>query len=249
MIAKTVVHIVFVLTVFSSWAQSDSLYDISPYAIHDRFNVHINTAVGVPLGELRDAVKNDFGNVGVGFSIGGFVNPFGKNKPSPVFVGADFTYMTYGVDKIKQTTLNPPLKSTYNLYNISAATRILLTQAKSFVPYVDGQLGARIFNTRTKIDKDFFDSVSNDDQAEVLNTTNDTGLNYGVGMGFYLRKPKKSFEENQVSFTLRVLYSWGADARYVKRDSIIINQDGFVDYKTGQTKTDMLNIQLGIMLY
>jgi hypothetical protein len=246
---KTLLYIIPIITTFTSWAQSDSIYDISPYAVHDKINFHINAVVAVPLNELREAIKNKFGNVGVGFSTGILANPFGKKKPSPIFVGGDFSYLTYGVDKIDQTVNNPPLKSTFNVYNIHAAGRMLITQDKVFVPYIDGLIGARIFNTRTKIDKDLLDTILNDDQPEVLNTTNDTGLSYGLGLGFYTRRPKNSTEENQVSFTLRILYTWGSEARYVVRDSIEINQDGLIEYQTEQTKTDMLSIQLGIMLY
>lgn len=246
---KIGIYIISIFATTSSWGQSDSLYDISPYSIHDKFNFHVNAVVAVPLNEFRDALKNNFGNVGVGVSTGVLVNPFGKKKPSPIFVGGEFSYLTYGVDKIKESANNPPIKSTFNIYSINAAGRMLLTQDKAFVPYIDGLLGARIFNTRTKIDKDFLATVLNDDQPEVLNTTNDTGVNYGIGVGFYNRKTKISDAENQISFTLRVLYTWGVEARYVIRDSITINADGIVEYKTGQTKTDMISIQLGIMLY
>lgn len=187
------------------------MYDISPYTIHDRFNFHINTVVAIPLNELKDAIQNNFGNVGVGFSTGILANPFGKKKPSPMFVGGEFSYLTYGVDKIRESAINPPIKTTFNVYYINAAGRILLTQEKAFVPFIDGLLGARIFNTRTKIDKDFLATVLNDDQPEVINTTNDTGINYCIGFGFYNRKTKTSDAENQVSFTLRILYSWGVD--------------------------------------
>lgn len=88
----------------------------------------------------------------------------------------------------------------------------------------------------------------NDDQPEVINTTNDTGVNYGLGLGFYVRRPKEE-EETKGSFTLRILYTWGAPARYVIRDSIELDQDGFVQYETAQTRTDMIHVSIGLMLY
>lgn len=240
----------------TAFGQTDSLYDITPLLPHDRVHFHITALTAVPLNELRDAVNNRMGDLGFGLSSGIVLNPFGKEKPSPFLPGIDLSYIWYGVDKIGETSDHPPVKTTYNVYTLNGNIRALLTQTKKFAPFIDASLGAKIFNTRTKIDKNLLHTVLNDDQPEVLNTTNDTSLNYGLGAGFFIRKqqenntaPASSAGLVNGSFTVRILYYWGHDINYVKRDSVKITTDNFVTYETGRTGTDMLVVQFGFMLY
>ena len=236
------------LTSFNSiYAQTEN-YEISSSAYHDTFHFNLTGVVGIPSKELKEAVQNDFGNVGIGFATSILLNPFGKKKPSPILMGIDFSYLTYGVDKIEATTYTPPLKTTFNVYNISGAFRFLPKQSPGFAPFIDGMIGSRIFNTRTKIDKNIVDTILNEDQPEVINTTNDAGLCYTVGVGFFNRKSRKD-NDLKGSFTLRFLYTWGDDTEYILRDSIKLDSSNFVTYETGHARTDMFLIQFGFTLY
>lgn len=241
-----IVLFTLVIPFHSTYAQTEN-YEISPAAYHDTFHFNFTGIVGIPSKELKEAVKNNFGDIGVGFATSILLNPFGKKKPSPILMGIDFSYITYGVDKIDETALTPPLKTTFNVYNISAAFRFLPKQSSGFAPFIDGMIGSRIFNTRTKIDKDISDTILNEDQPEVINTTNDSGLCYTLGIGFFNRKSNR--EELKGSFTFRILYTWGDDAEYIIRNSIHLDANNFVTYETARTRTDMFLIQLGFMLH
>jgi hypothetical protein len=230
-------------------AQTDSLYDVSPEAYFDRFHVSVTGVVGFPSSELKEAVTNNFGDLGIGFAVSLLVNPLGSKKPSPIFMGIDFSYLTYGVDKIDASASYPQLKTTFNVYNISGAFRFVPKHSPGFSPFIDGMIGSRIFNTRTKVDKNALQTLLNEDQPEVVNTTNDAGICYTLGTGFFVRKIKNSNDEGKGAFTLRVLYSWGDDVEYIKRDSIQLDQDGFLTYEKGRTRTDMLVVQVGFLLY
>ena len=230
-------------------AQVDSLYEISPGADYDKFNFHILGQVAIPSEELKKAINNELGNLGYGFSTGFAVNPFMKKRPSPVFLGAEFGYLFYGVDTIEAKNDIPPLKTSYNVYSFNALGRVILTQSQRFVPFIDGLVGVKVFNTRTKIDKNLIDTALNDDQEELIHKTNDAGLNYSVGLGFYTRRAKKTPDEARPSFSLRFLYVWGDETEYVIRDSIEVSPDMFVTYETGRANTTMFQIQFGLMLY
>lgn len=210
------------------------------------------------MNELRDAVQNRVGKMGFGISSGILLNPFGKSKPSPFLVGADFSYISYGVDKVAENSDHPPLKTAFNVYTVSGSVRALLTQRSGFAPFIDGLLGVQTFNTRTKIDKTLLQTVINDDQPEVLNTTNDTGLNYGLGVGFFIRNAGKTSNyaidaptpwQIRGSFSVRLLYYWGDEIKYVKRNSVTVTSDNFLTFETGRTRTDMLVLQVGFTLY
>ncbi len=214
----------------------------------NQLSLQVNT--GIPTGKFKEAVDNSIGGVAVGVGANVLFNPKGKKGYSPVFFGADFSCMTFGRDKIEETTDAPPFKTTFNYYALNGMTRLFLSNKEAgFVPFIDGTLGLKIFNTRTKVDKDVTNIILNDNQPEVINTTNDNGLGYGVGMGWYTRKSAN--EENpstRASFTFRVMYLWGDPTSYVKRGSVKV-ENGFVTYEEGSTKTNMIMVQLGILLF
>lgn len=212
-----------------------------------QLSLQINTAI--PVGEFKEAVDNSIGGAAVGFGTNVLFNPKGKKGYSPAFFGADFSYMTFGRDKIEATNDAPPFKTTFNYYAINGMTRLFLSSKEAgFVPFVDGTLGLKIFNTRTKVDKNVTHVILDDNQPEVINTTNDNGLGYGVGMGWYTRKPKDDENTTKATFTFRVMYLWGDPTSYVKRGSVKV-ENGFVTYEEGSTKTNMVMVQLGILLF
>jgi opacity protein-like surface antigen len=209
--------------------------------------------VSVPSSDFKKAVDNDTGGVGAGFGFNVLANPYGKKKSSPVLIGIDFNYLTFGRDKIEANGNVPPYKTSYNYYTIAGIGRYIIPNASGFTPFIDGMLGMKIYNTRTKIDKDAFQTVINKDQEEVINSKNDTGLTYGVGVGFFNRKLKTNesgdgVTTNNVSFSLRLMYLWGDEISYVKRGTVVID-NGFVTYDTGYTKTNMILIQLGFYVF
>lgn len=210
-----------------------------------QLSIQLNTAI--PTGEFKEAVDNSIGGAAVGFGTNVLFNPKGKKGYSPAFFGADFSYMTFGRDKIEATIDAPPFKTTFNYYAINGMTRLFLsTKENGLVPFIDGTIGLKIFNTRTKVDKDVSHILLDDNQPEVIHTTNDNGLGYGIGTGFYIRKTTE--HELKTTFTLRVMYLWGDPTSYVKRGSVKV-ENGFVTYEEGSTKTNMIMVQLGILLF
>ncbi|MFN3841359.1 MAG: hypothetical protein ACK4RF_11710 [Cyclobacteriaceae bacterium] len=212
-----------------------------------QLSFQLNT--GIPTGEFKEAVDNSIGGAAVGFGTNVLFNPKGKKGYSPAFFGADFSYMTFGRDKIKATNDAPPFKTTFNYYAINGMTRIFLSGKETgFVPFIDGTLGLKIFNTRTKVDKNVTHIILDDNQPEVINTTNDNGLGYGIGIGWYTRKTRDEEDPPKGSFTLRVMYLWGDSTSYIKRGSVKV-ENGFVTYEEGSTKTNMIMVQLGVILF
>lgn len=209
------------------------------------FSVYGNIALPTP--EFKKAVDNSAGGMGVGFGTNFLVNPKGKKGYSPVFFGVDFSYLTFGRDKQPSINNAPPYKTSFNHYSISGITRLVLTdKALGFTPFIDGMIGAKIFNTRTKIDKNFLGTLFNEED-EVIHTTNDTGLGYGLGLGFFTRHQKDEEGNGTGSFSLRLMYLWGDKTQYVKRGSLTVD-NGSVSYETGYTKTNMILLQFGILL-
>jgi hypothetical protein len=209
------------------------------------FSIYGN--VGIPSPEFKKAVNNSIGGTGVGFGANILFNTGGKKKLSPLAFGIDLSYQYFGRDKIEATSSLPPYKTSFNLWNLSGVSRVLLSKrAEGFVPFVDGMLGVKIFTTRTKVDKSAVATALGDEE-ELVGVKNYEGLGYGVGMGWYTRKPHDQDGKN--SFSLRVMYLWGDRIKYVKRGSVQVDNGGNVTFETGYTYTNTILIQLGCALH
>jgi hypothetical protein len=207
-------------------------------------SVHFYAGVqsAIPSAEFRKVINNAAGNLGYGFFTGLAVSPLGKNKPSPVLLGIDFGYFLYGNEKQKGSGTMPTLKTTHNVFTWNGMARLKPAhQRGSITPFADGLLGLKLFNSKTKIDKDLTNIIFNDNQNEVINNVKDTGLNYGLGVGFYTNPKKRA----NAGFQLRVLYLWGDEMKYVVRNSVVVDANGFVTYETARANTSMVIIQLG----
>lgn len=211
----------------------------------ENMSLYLTGQVAVPSAEFRSVINNSIFNLGAGVSAGVLFSPLGKKQASPALLGIDFGYFNYGIDKTPATSKTPPLKSTYNVFTWNGILRIRPPVFHShFIPFADGMIGVKVFNTITKVDKDALDLVLNNSQPEVLNRVNKSGLNYGIGIGFaaYGRKSET------LAFTLRAIYMWGADIDYVVRGSLAVDSNGFITYQMSSVNTNMLSLQLGLQV-
>lgn len=212
-----------------------------------RSMLSVSPAVAIPHGEFRQAVNSDSNVLGLGFNSNLLFNPKGSKAYSPVWFGVDYSYITFGRDKQASSGNLPPYKTTYNYHIINGIARLFLTdKTEGFTPFVDGMLGLKIYNTRTKVDKNLWNVILNDDQPEVIHTTNDTGMDYSVGVGFYNRKITDG--ESKTSFTLRIAYTWGDKIQYIKRGSLKVTNDT-ITFETDYANTSMILVQLGINIF
>ncbi len=227
---------VLTLVGFRTEAQMDSIRT-------ENLSAYLTGQVAIPSAEFRSVINNSIFNLGAGLSAGFLFSPLGKKQASPALLGIDFGYFNYGIDKTPATSKTPPLKSTYNVFTWNGVIRIRPPVFHSrFVPFADGMIGVKVFNTITKVDKDALDLVLNNSQPEVLNRVNKSGLNYGIGVGFAAHGKNN---EN-LAFTLRAVYMWGADIDYVVRGSLAIDSNGFITYQMSSVNTNILSIQLGL---
>ena len=217
----------------------------------DKFHVSVFGNAAFPFSDLKSAVDNKIGGLGVGAGASLLVNPTLKTKNSPVFVGLDLNYLTFGRDKTEGTAVTPPYKTSFNFYSVCGMLRLYPHPEKvGFVPFLDGMLGLKLFNARTKVDKDIFNTINNDED-EVINNTTDKGLGYALGIGFMSRKyreDKDGIMQKKESLTVRITYHWGATATYVKRGSVVVD-NGNVTFETSEVKPDMIVLQVGLFVF
>lgn len=205
---------------------------------------------GIPRPEFKEAVDNNISGLGFGPGFNFLVNPFGKRRSSHIYLGLDLQYLYFGRDKVAKTSTAPPYKTSFNYYSVDGLARFYPMQRPGFNIFVDGMVGAKIMNARTKIDKNALQTIIADEQDEVISNITDSGLGYGVGIGMFVRKHRDTEDGTEAvpSFSLRFVYSWGDHVSYVKRGSLAVD-NGLVTYKQGYARTDMFQIQIGVFLF
>lgn len=215
---------------------------------YESFHLTVNGSAAFPVGSFQTAVAPNGGGFGIGGGASALFNLKGKYEYFPLFLGADFNYLSFGRDKQSSAETMPALKTAFNYYGISAIGRAFLSAKKSgIVPFIDAQVGVNIINTRTKIDKDLGDLFLGEDYPEVLNTTNDLGLMYGASLGFYTRKPLDENNRRSASFFMKAGYMAGDDIEHVKRGTLKVT-NGNVTYQTTTTSVNNIIVQFGFVL-
>lgn len=215
----------------------------------DKVHLGIHGNIGIPVGEFRDAVNNSFGGTGWGGGLNLLINPKKGGAYSPVLIGIESNYMNLGTDKTPETVYLPQLKTSFNYFNVGPMIRgILSSKEEGIIPFIDGFVGMKILNTKTKIDNNLIDTLLDEEYVESLLSTNYEGLGYGVGLGFFNRKLKSDEMQMAGSFYMKVMYQYGDRVNYVKRGSIEVDQEGFITYETGRTQTSMIVLQAGFLI-
>ena len=206
--------------------------------------------LGAPIGEFRQTIQNSIGGNGVGFGTNILINPKKEAAFSPVLIGIEANYLHLGTEKTPESTFLPQLKTSYNYITLGPVIRALLSQREEgIVPFVDGFVGMKLLNTKTRIDNTIVDTLLDQEYLESLLSTNYEGLGYGMGIGFFTRKLDKGGINVGNSFYLKLNYAYGDRLTYVKKGSIAVDSEGFITYKNGKTQTGMITLQAGIMLY
>jgi hypothetical protein len=194
-------------------------------------------AHGSPDSQFRKAM----GNGAFGLSTGFGVNPFGKKRESPLLIGLDYSYYTFGFDEVTDPVTEIPYITGYNTSFAGMLTRVFPWRTKKVKFFADGVAGFRRVTIRTK---ENFDT----ENPLIVNKQNDRSFGYGAGVGFM--SPLVEIEEGspQLGFSCRVMYLWGERSQYIKRDSLRVVDD-VITFDSGFTSVNMLQIQLGIIFY
>ncbi len=211
----------------------------------------VYASFAIPSGPFKDAVDNGKGGLGMGLDLHVLANPFGKRKWSPIYIGGGAQYLYFGRDKIPGTDDAPPYKTSFNYYGVNGMARLIPLKKDGFNIFVDGMLGFKIMNARTKIDKNALETLIDDAQPEVINNATDTGLSFGAGLGFFTKRYSLDEDGNytgKASFSIRIAYVWGDKMTHVKRGSLLVD-NGFVSYEQGHTSTNMIQIQIGAYIF
>lgn len=221
----------------------------NPALTQERESYHLGLqgSMGVPVGNFKEAIKNSFGDIGFGGGFHLLLNPK-KEVYSPVLVGLDFNYLNFGKEKIPSSQYFPQLKTTFNYFTIGPMFRVLLSKKdQGIIPFLDGMVGMKIMNSKTKVDNTIVDTLLDEEYLESLLSTNYEGLNTGFGVGIYKKSSVKIPDEVAVSWFIKLMFQYGDQTKFVKRNSVRVDDEGQLTYETGRTQTSLVNLQFGIL--
>jgi len=203
-------------------------------------------ALGFPMGDFAD--NNE--NIGPGLAL------HGAYVPVPYLaVGVGGTYMIFGEEKrdidIPLVDDDIQIQTNYN-----AADFYLLAQLRGRVQrltaYVEGRVGGIYLWTASKlVENDYF---SDEDIGEETNY-DDFAFGYGLGGGFMFQvaEPRKASGDEDggrpgIHLDLKAFYMFGGEAKYLTEGDITIDDQDKPVYDASQSATDMLHIELGVVL-
>lgn len=196
---------------------------------------------GFPDAQFKKAMDSNFGGSSLGFTSSFGFNPYGSRRESPLLMGLDFTYHSFGRDQTTDPITSVLYKSSFNHYFVGPLFRLYPIRKDKLIPFLEATAGLSILSTRIKTDELA-------EETYVLDSKNDKGFGYSMGIGFHTNRVKEDLDQLRTSFFMKLLYSWGDRSSYVKRNSVSVVDD-FLSYDTGYTSTNMLQVQVGVLFY
>jgi len=191
--------------------------------------------VGIPRGAFNDSLDKNIAGFSANFTVPMRLLPFDW--------GFDYAYGTIASENqevdiqeeaLTVTTGDLKVRSTVMGYHGLLRFKPL---NGTVMPYIEGLAGARHFSTRTTIEVDGLDEPLREER-------NETALSWSAGWAVGLQiAPTRSFYIEG-----RVERLSGSEVSYVDPRTIVVDNEGVIDYETQSSPTHVLNIHLGIGL-
>jgi hypothetical protein len=206
------------------------------------FQGGLDFLIGLPQADFKQHVdKTGYGVTGtIGWAPG----------RAPVMIGLELGFMVYGSETHSEpfsTTIPNVFVDVNTSNNFFLAHLILRGQPNSGAirPYLQGMVGINYLFTRTSIEN----KGNSGEEVASSEDLSDDAFSYGGGGGVMFRVWTQD-EENEtgireVLVDVGARYVRGNEARYLKEGSIRY-RDGRVEYDVNESRTDLLELQVGV---
>ncbi len=248
---KVVKNLIYLILIFCLSFQFQTELGATPKD-DGNFKLGVAFLVGFPQSEFADNVENN----GYGLNVN-----FDYTFPQSAFsIGFSGGFLIYGQETRREPfSLTIPdvtveVTRSNNIVPINLYFRVVPATG-AVLPYVEGLIGFNYLFTETSIkDLDEFD----EDIASSKNLE-DVSFSYGVGGGFMFRvyqnknqgRIRSNEDEDKVSsvyINLGLRYRKGGEAEYLTKGSITIDDDSIVTYDVRESKTDIVMLQIGVVI-
>lgn len=207
------------------------------------FQGGLDFLVGLPQGDFKSNVDK------TGFGVAGTIG--WAPVDVPVMVGLELGFMVYGSETRREpfsTTIPNVFVDVNTSNNFFLGHLIVRGQPNrgKIRPYIQGMVGMNVLFTRTKIEN----SGSFNEEIASSEDQSDNAFSYGGGAGLMFLVWTQEEGEGGVGEVLvdvGARYVLGNEAEYLKEGSIAY-RNGKVVYDVQRSRTDLLEIQVGVAL-
>ncbi len=214
-----------------------------PEADRPLMQAGVGLMIGVPIGDFGD-------NVGVSPGITGYLD-FGLGN-SPVSIGAEATYMLYGVETRDVPLVGLPdlavgVETDNDMFLLHGRVRVQRPDGR-VRPYVDGLVGFNYIATTTSVDAEetcyWVGSTYNcSDDGDSTTNLDDLVLSVGGGAGVQFAF---GASPHSLRLDLSLRYLYGGEAEYLTEGDIRWQGEGPVVLQPRRSRTDMLMVYVGL---
>lgn len=226
-ILQTISLNLLIISVFGQ--QRRYLEDVaSPY-----ISLHFGSAVGKYAEFLRDN-KGSLTHFGI---AGGYLfNPYGNKRSSKVFFGPEVGFQWDGGDDVEAVG-GGNFRASFNHTWVNGVVRYRPIMASTKLnPFLDFFTGYKWLSVQVK-------EILDADESEILKTIRRGTMNYGFGIGTGI----KMTGDLQNKYLDIAFYFQQNDAnKLVKRNSVNLDKNYDVLYKTGLVKPNQLVFRVGL---
>lgn len=213
----------------------------------ETLNGALSLQVGIPSEAMRDAIRNEMGDLGFGLGLSVLSNPFswGRNKRnSPLRLGGELGYTYYGrfLSDVNINGFRGSYKTSYGILQLNAVAQLRPMYTEAFTPFLEILAGGNFYLSSTRENLSVIESALGIPAFEIDSYAS-VGFNKGIAAGFSVGKTRPDAARLQV----RVSYNVGSDIKYVVRNSLIFDPAyNMLSYEVNRAPVRYLMLQVGI---
>lgn len=205
--------------------------------------------VGIPSGEMKEAVKNQMGDLGFGVTIGFLSNPFswGRNKlNSPFRIGGEIGYNYYGrfINDYNINGYEGDFKTSYGILHTNLVFRLRPALPMKVSPFADVFGGGNFYLASIKENFSAIESALGAEETDFGSPSSGSWVK-GIGAGFSISGKK----HDAPKFSLRATYTIGKEIKYVERNSVSYDASTrSITYIEGRAPIRYWLVQIGFLI-
>jgi hypothetical protein len=240
-LSKIFCALAFLLPVLLSAQEEKPSYPL------ETLNGALSLQVGIPSEAMRDAIRNEMGDLGFGLGLSVLSNPFswGRNKRnSPLRLGGELGYTYYGrfLSDVNINGFRGSYKTSYGILQLNAVAQLRPMYTEVFTPFLEILAGGNFYLSSTRENLSVIESALGIPAFEIDSYAS-VGFNKGIAAGFSVGKTRPDAARLQV----RVSYNVGSDIKYVVRNSLIFDPAyNMLSYEVNRAPVRYLMVQVGI---
>ncbi|HZI54410.1 MAG TPA: hypothetical protein VFD56_11925 [Chitinophagaceae bacterium] len=215
----------------------------------ESFNGLFALQVGIPTGDMQEAIQNNMGNSGIGAGIILLSNPAtwgAKNKRnSPLRVGVEAGYTYYGrfISDVSINGYQGDYKTSYGIFQLNALLQVRPRVAEKITPFIELLAGGNFYISTIKENLDVIESSLGIENFD-LESYSSAGFNKGVAVGCYIGGHQKA---GAAKFAIRGSYNRGGNINYIVRNSVVYDPtNNRLGYEVGEAPADYFMVQVGV---